>query len=345
MINNNNFFIKIPNQLITEGEGNIFHLDSKELYVYSFLYINKRMDGNLIMSLSCMHDFIPIKISKQKDRNVKALKDVLSNLIEKGIVKIKSSNNEDADMSNVKSSDSLLFHFENLEEEGHGQIPYEIFYKIESLIEYYIYVAVKRWENLTKTQGIFTCSYDRFARILKVSTPTAIKSIEKSIKNGLIFKNVGAYKDKDEVKDERLQDVNQYKTTPFLEYQKTNMTLKYEKDSDYSSEDVYLEAKGEMYYSHEDLEYCFNQWNLFEDELTGEQLHPPMEAHLIGLLVEHFLAKRNPTEMEEKVMDKIKWRTKLMLKTPKGEQLWEKEHLEAKYHFENILLEEQDIGS
>jgi len=333
----NEYFIKIENEFITEG--NELHLNDKELYLYSLLYMDRRMDGTVMTTLSLLSSFMHIRYSSQDVRNVKALKDSLNGLLEKGTLTATNNDGEIIEAEKLKASDAIRVSFPEVESKGHVQIPYSKLEMCSSLQEYYIFTAVKRWENAKEDkQGIFKCDYDRFARILGVARSTAQRNIDEAVENGVIYRNTGDYIDNGNG-SQMVQGLNEYKIIPFDNNQKSVMTKKKENEEKYSDDDVYDDYENEdMYYGHGDIDDAYGQWSIFEDELTNEQLAPDSESHLMGLLVENNLKKRKPTKIEEKFMDKVKWRTGLMLKTTKGTEEWEKAHEEAKYHFENMLL-------
>lgn len=301
-------FFKIENELITED--NKYHLNDKELYVYSLLNMSKRLDGKIYLSISLLSDIMQIKFSKRNARNYKILKDVLSELHNKGLIKVVDVNGEIINIQEMSFSTSLCFLLNEIESDGHTQVPYHIFYELKDMISLYIYVAVKRWENTRGNKmGVFKCSYDRFANILKVTKSTAQKYIEEAIKNGLIFRNTGDFMDDSQ---EIKQEVNEYRCSPFKEFEKTVATKVREYNLQFSPDSV-LDECG---YDNDDLQEFFALWNTFEerDMVTGgiKPYVPDSTAQLMYMEVLENVKSRKPTKMEKKFVDKAEWRIKII---------------------------------
>lgn len=298
-------FIMINNIFISEDSE--YHFNDKELYLYSFLYMNKRLDGKVITTLSVIHDFMNIKFSNQKDRNIRSIKEVLENLHQKGILKVCNKDYLSIeDFTKLKASDSIELSFAQIESKGHVQIPYSLYHKCQSLQSYYIVVAVKRWENTERKS--FNCDLDRFSRILGVARSTAQRNIDKAIDEKLIYRNTGDYVD-----GELKQGINEYRCTPFTENEKSLMTKRKEYESQFSSDDVLEECD----YDNTDLEDAYEWWNTFEEEdhRNGgkKQYIPESDVQLLYIEVLENTKDRSPTRMEHKLIDKAEWRTNVIM--------------------------------
>lgn len=203
--------IKIQNEFISENSS--YHLSEKELYLYSLLYMDKRLDRTVVTTLSAIHDIMHIKFSSQKDRNVKSLKEVFGELLKKNIITISFATGKIINLDILKASDTIRINFTDIAGKGHHtQVPYSVMKIGDNLTLYYIFVAVKRWEN-TK-EAVFKCDYERFARILGVARSTAQRSIDSAVEKKIIYRKTGVYLDRGDER-QNLQDVNEYKCTPF----------------------------------------------------------------------------------------------------------------------------------
>lgn len=299
-------FFKVENDLITED--NKYHINDKELYIYSLLKMNERLDGKIYLSISLLSDIMQIKFSKRNVRNYKLIKDVLEELSNKEVIKIVSTEGELLSIQEASSSTSLCIVVNDIESDGHTQVPYHVFYQLQDIISLYIYIAVKRWENKRVGKlGTFKCSYERFARILKVTRSTAQKYIEEAISNKLIFRNTGDFiDDENEIK----QEVNEYRCTPFSEGEKSVTTKIREYNSQFSPDNVLSECD----YDNSDLQHFFEMWDTFEDRdvSTGgtKPYIPDSTAQLMYMEILENTKNRKPTKMEKKFIDKAEWRIK-----------------------------------
>lgn len=337
-MNNKNMFIKIPNEYISPDS--ITHLNEKELFIYSILYMEKRLDGMVCTTMSVLSYFMNVRYSVQEVRNISSIKDSLNGLLEKGILKISSREQETLKLKSLRASDPIKISFIETNSKGHTQVTYDEIYKLNNMRDYYIFVAVKRWQN-NKEGGVFNSDYNNFANILKVSRSTAIRSIEDALSRGVIYRNIGNYV----INEQTIkQEKNQYKCTPFTSEEKTITTKKKDKEK-YSPVSVYEELEGDFYYNDDALKESYNNWNRFEDE-CGEQFSPNSEEHLLVIEVENNTKLRKPTKMEARYMDKAKWRTKQMKKTNKGTEIWEKGRKEAEEEYSEKInnFNEDDIG-
>lgn len=301
----NNFtdgFIKIENDFITEG--NELHMNDKEIYLYSILYMNKRIDGRQLTTLSLISSFMKSTFSVQEYRNVKYLKEALIGLIEKGLVAIYDKDYTSIEVKDIKSSDPLCINIININSNGHTQVRNDRFLEFRNPQEYYIYLAVKRWEN-TK-EGCFVCNYERFSDILKVSRSTATKNIELAIKNKVVYRNTGDFYKK----EGRVQQyMNQYKCTPFNEDQKT-MTTKVKDYKNRYSLDIVLDD-ADCPYDNEILEEYIVNWEMFDAPdgfgMTESYVPTDIDCEMYLDVVEQ-VKGRLPTRLEAKLIDKAEWR-------------------------------------
>lgn len=309
-------FIKIPNNLITDGKRK--HMSDRELYLYSLLWMDKRLDGQVITSLTLQSKYMlectGVAFSKREQRNMQLIKEALISMSEKEIISIKDLRLDSIEPSDVKNSDVIIIEFKRDNTKGHAQIPHEIFYKCKTTYDLYIYTAVKRWENSeANKKGVLLCDYERFARIIGVSRATAYKHIESAIERELIYRNTGDYiNDKDEIRQEQ----NEYRCTPFSESEKSLMTKKKAKEArkNRTSHDNVLE---DCDYGVGDLEDAIYWWSAFKelDTRTGEEVNyiPDSEAQLIHMEVIENTRDRYPTKAEYKLIDTANWRTKIIM--------------------------------
>lgn len=300
-------FIKVENEFITEGHEK--HLNDKELYLYSLLYMDRRIDGTVITNLSTISDFMNIRFASSDQRNVKAIKLAFHGLVKLDILSASNKVGEIIEVDNLKASDSFRVVFKEVESKGHVQIPHSKYEACKSLQDYYIVCAVKRWENTEN--GIFKCNMERFARILGVARSTAQRNIDDAVELKLIFRNIGDYTDNANG-GQKMQDLNEYKCIPFNEKEKSTQTRKKEHEDKFSSDDVYDDCN----YDEDSIDYYFHNWNRFEEEDNYGQMvscMPDVEDHKFIMEVEKNIENRKPTEKEYELLDKAQWRSNLIL--------------------------------
>lgn len=293
---NQEHFVKIENELITEGHE--FHLTDKELYLFSVLYADKRIDETVRTNIAIIADCSKVRFAERDARNNKAIKDTLYSLKEKSIINFCLSNGEIPD--DIRASDTLIVTFNPIKSKGFTKVPFEKLESIVNLTDYYIYVAVKRWDGA----GVFRCSFERWARILSVKSSTAQKWISEAIKKEVIYCDSG-----DRINGEIKQEQNLYKVTPFLKGEKSNMTKK--KESEQANEAFHKDKEYSTNYDDDDLKNAIYIFSNFTDD-NGNNIFPNEDDYVLLMEVEDNTEDREPTELEAKLLKKANWRIKLL---------------------------------
>jgi len=190
--------IRIVNDFI---EGNL-ELTVEELYVFSHLYTLRTFEEEVISHIDTLNKVI--KLSSSARYNKEKIRYALTTLQEYGIINLKEENK------------SLFITFNEISG-GYTFVPYD---KVRELspIEFFIYVAVAKWENPKKgTKAKY--SYSKWAELLDCDERTAVKYVNSAIEKGVIFKSVGSYNKKNSVKRKTktyiMQEVNTYSIVPF----------------------------------------------------------------------------------------------------------------------------------
>lgn len=223
-------YIMIPDVLITEKEEKT-HLTEAELYLYSLLARKKNYEGVTETCLAFLHETSPIEFGSSKQRSITTIKNTLVSLMDRKVIKVLNSQGEI--LNDFKPSDLIIIVFEETSTKGHTRVEYSKFDSFNSkndkkynMSDYYIYVVTLRWMN--SNSGTFFSSYERWKKLLQVnSEKTARTKVEKAIEKKVIFRNIGNYGE-DMIGEQKKQDKNAYRTTPFKESEKTIMTKKAE---------------------------------------------------------------------------------------------------------------------
>lgn len=312
-------FIRIENSLITEGSNN--HLNEKELYIYSFLSKEMNISHELKTTVSLIGAFSKVEFAKRTDRNVKEIKETLFSLKERGLITFE---NEDC-----KANDPLQISIKEFKNDGFTRIYFNQFEKFTSSSDYYIYIAVARWEN----NKLAKYSYERWARILQCTRMTAITKIDEAIENKIIYKNVGDYK-----KGEMKQEVNLYSIKPFNNNMKSNMTKKIEIEQ--ANEKFQMENRT---YEHtlDDEEMLIDNISIFStytDEF-GLSIFPNVGDYVFYLEIRDEVKERQATELESKFIKVAEKRMKQLKDNPKFQQAYD----EALDLFENGAVEKEVV--
>lgn len=193
--------IRIVNDFI---EGNL-ELTIDELYVFSHLWTLRTYENKVITTIECLSEFI--KLSSSARYNKEKIRQALTVLQEYEIINVQ------------EKGKALVITFNEVGEDGYVFIPYE---KVRELspIEFFLYVAVAKWENPKKgTKARY--SYSKWAELLDCDERTAVKYVNSAIEKGVIFKSVGSYNKENSVvrktKTYVMQEVNTYSIVPFTE--------------------------------------------------------------------------------------------------------------------------------
>ncbi|PEL13775.1 hypothetical protein [Bacillus sp. AFS017336] len=211
-----------------------FHLTEDEFYIYSFLFTYRGHDNSIRTCIYTINDLLPVKFVKGDSKNMGKIKEVILSLIDKKVF-ISHRNNED-----LKNHSTLEFTINDMEIMNDGvsenkqvdednkfmnysMIPYTKLLEFSSARDLYIYYVVSKWETGCKL------SYSSWGNILGVNTRSAIRIIDDAVERGVIYKNIGNYSDSTvDGRNQKQQDSNVYKITPFNQKQKTIQTKKNE---------------------------------------------------------------------------------------------------------------------
>jgi len=184
-------------------EGNL-ELTIDELYVFSHLWTLRTYENKVITSIDILNEIIELLAVKK--RNKARIKATLSSIQDKQVINIQ------------EKGKALVITFNEVGKDGCIFVPYE---KVKELspIDFFIYVAVAKWENPKKgTKAKY--SYLKWAELLDCTEKTAVKYVNSAIEKGVIFKSVGSYnKEKSVERKEKsyiMQEINVYSTVPFL---------------------------------------------------------------------------------------------------------------------------------
>jgi hypothetical protein len=196
-------FMMIFDKLITEKEE--VHLSEVELYLYSLLKRKQNLEGVTETSISFLIQTSPIEFASSLQRSKSAITCNLLSLIEKKVIQI--FNNDGEILQTFKPNDLIKIKF-GTSNGGFTKIVFSKFDSIETMIDFYIYVAVERWKN--SGNGKFNCSYGRWGNILQMSERHAIDKVNEAIEKKIIYKNIGDYSNERAKKT----SLNQCSTSP-----------------------------------------------------------------------------------------------------------------------------------
>lgn len=321
--NSGSLFLKINNQLITEGVNT--HLSVEELYVYAFLLQGEDRRGQVITTIGTIHEYAKVKFGTREDNATNKIRNILIGLKDKKIIKILDSNG--IEVKELKANSRIAVVFSKLKENGHVQVSYGLFEAFETAMDFYIYALTARWDNA----GGFSCSYDRWADLLKVTRRTAIRAVNLVIAKGIIYKNIGDYRDNEDG-SQKYQDINTYRIRPFPESEKTNMTKnkdieeairKFHKEHEYSNSPIH----------HIDLNSGITRFETRKNE-HGIDLYPIEEDYVFYMEVKEATANRKMTSLERKFLFVANTRITDLMKNDntKFKQVWDRA---AKIHNDN----------
>lgn len=309
-----NLFIKINNKLITEKTN--YHTTERELYLLSMLVREENREKKVLTTLSLLSGFLPIPFASREDNSVKYIKEALLSMKEKGIINIINPNGEV--VNEMKAHDPILIILIEIEGKGHIQISYDKFESFTSITDYYIYVAVARWEKA----GGFKCSFDRWAELLHCSERRVKTVIKKAVAQKIIYKNTGDYKE-GEINVQKKQEQNVYKTVPFRIEEKTNMTKK--------NETIAASSKFKSEIETDDvIESGIYMFSTYKDD-EGQDIYPELADYKLYIEVKR---QKDRTEQELHFMKIAEKRMNQMKNNPKSIELYEQAEEEMDYEFE-----------
>ncbi|MTT32707.1 hypothetical protein GMB86_11885 [Terrilactibacillus sp. BCM23-1] len=212
-------------------ENSNYHLNVEELYLYSLLNTLRTRQKVSIASIDLLHGYSPVKFFSRDKEAKQRIKKILISLKEKKVIDSPIDNTLDN-----KSVFTVKFPLDLKDEsigkgvKGFEQIFIQTFLNMPSFETFYVYFTIKRFDKL----GGFRCDFERWGNILNITSRTAQKKIENALQEGYIYKNSGEYKAK-ENGEQKKQEPNIYKTTPFESKEKTSTTKK--KEQPYKMDD------------------------------------------------------------------------------------------------------------
>lgn len=336
-------FIMINNQLITEE--NEFQLNSEELYIYSILEMSKDLNEEFYFSLSVLCEKTKILMGSSKQRAIKKIKEILFSLVKKNIITITNSNGEIVE--DMKPNDVIVVHFSKIENKGFTQINLEMFNLIKSVEILYIYTATHRWAK--SGDGSFTCSFDRWAKILQCSKRHAIDLINEATEKRIIYKNIGDYDNKGKTKK---QEINKYKTTRFSKEEKTIHTKKADEDKlkkFIEKQETKISPLAEIelstdleHFDVDDLENSYYRLSNMTDE-NGRNVFPELDDYVILIDLKREKESRSLTELEIEVYNAGAKRMKILEKNKVSKEIMEKMFAKAYERIESRNLRNSEV--
>ena len=277
-------FIMINNQLISDE--NEFQLTPQELYVYSLLSISRDYREDIYISVSLLHAKGQIELASNKKRAVKAIKDTLISLRDKKVIRFTSIDGELVDEFNA--NEILIAELLEFEDISHTQLKFDVFKELTDIRHLYVYLATYRWAN--SSNGVFTCSKTRWAKILKCSESTAIQAVNETIEAGLIHKNIGDFNDTGK------QNTNQYRTTPFEDDEITYHSF----NKKYVEKEI-EEVTNLEHFTVEELKETEQRFTTFKDE-NGEDVFPIDMDYIAVLDLQKQKRQEGLTDFEKRVL-------------------------------------------
>lgn len=256
----NSLFIQYFN--VFAEEDSKYHLSIEELYLYGLLSVLKNKEQLTITNVDILHQYSPISFFS---REIESKQKIRNNLLSMRKREIINFGNDE-----IKNNTLLIISFvSKLRDDSIGKgvngfekVEFEKFNSFKNMIDNYIYFTVKRFDNL----GGFRCDYSRWSYILNVAEKTAKIKVKESIENGIIYKNLGDYKEEFvNNRKQKKQEINTYKSIPFIEEEKTVQTKKVEV-KELQQELIENEVSGAP--ANDDTETREHSWNVRNSELT-----------------------------------------------------------------------------
>ena len=205
-------FMMIYDKTITNGET--FHLNEQELYLYGLLRRKQNLEGYTETSIAFLEMTSQVKFTSSPQRTHKQIKEILLSMKNKGVIRINAIEEQ---KENYKPNDYLRIDFASLVS-GYTKVPYSKFDNFKFMSDFYIYVAVTRWES-----GVFSSSYGRWANILQISDRHAIEKVKGAIERKVIYKNIGDYTES-KIGGQKTQKVNSYSAKRFSKEVQSNIS-------------------------------------------------------------------------------------------------------------------------
>lgn len=286
----------------------MYHMNEKELYLYSIIRRYEDREHSYLTSIRILNNATQLTFAKREDHAVKIIKETLESLYNKGILNVVSPEGELINIKSLKANDLIYIVIKIGNTKGHVQIPYEQLKQFESMSDYYIYCAVRRWDN----NGGFGCSYRRWSEVLSCSETKAKSLIKQAVEKNLIYKNIGDYGDSE--KEQKIQQINVYKTYPFNEAEKSNMTKTIENE---------LASKK----FKEELEFD----DVIQDTITifkssvdeeGNSIFPDQHDYVIYLEVKEDIRHKEATKQELELIKVAEKRISILEKYPKFHKIY-----------------------
>lgn len=193
-----------------------------ELYIYCYLYRNRRHDYITNTSVESIHQMMPVKFYPSvESKNRMLIKEVLDSLVKKGIILV---DNEPESLMDNKKGNYIPFNVtfnQFTQKKGHLRITYSDFDTTEDINYFYIWVAVKRFDDVKTAceQGGRWISEKEFGLLIGKNKKTFRNYADDMISKGLLYKKPGI-----RLQDSLQQDKNIYKTVPFV-YEKKEVNV------------------------------------------------------------------------------------------------------------------------
>lgn len=337
-------FIMIKNGFITEGHEQ--HLTKEELGIFILLSMSKDLNDEVYCTLSVLHEKSKEMFGSSKKRSMDKIKESIAALQGKGIVTIDDVEN----FLEAKANTLIIVKVNKVQPKEFTKLSVELYNLFTKLEHIYVYLATHRWAM--SGNGAFTCSFERWAKILQCTERTAINYINEAVEKQIIYKNIGDYN------EFKKQNVNQYKTTRFESEEKTihtkkqdELTVKRLSDSVEQKEKQQEQALYEkvMDYSTQlnlfttwDLNDAYERFSKYTDE-SGKNVFPIVQDYAIILELNKALTYRILTEFESAVHEAGSNRIKVLEKNPNTKQILEDMLKKAKRYLVNLELQQNIV--
>lgn len=188
------------------------HLFPMELYLYSFLYVNRSYDSIVKTSVENIHQSMPVRFHLSREYlNRSLITECIVSLQKKGVIEFSVDITMLLDKKQGKYI-SLDITFSEIIKSGYIKVDYSDFYKSENYIHFYILNAVKRYDNVKYKDGQYGrwISEQEFGMLLGINKRTFKNYADDLISQNKLFKLTGK-----RVDGSKERDKNRYRTIPF----------------------------------------------------------------------------------------------------------------------------------
>ncbi|MEC1744561.1 hypothetical protein [Schinkia azotoformans] len=228
----------------------------------------KNREQLTITNVDVLHQYSPINFFSRETESKQRIKNNLLSLKQKEIISFPVDEVKNNTLLTITFVDDLKDESIGKGVKGFEKIEYNKFISFPSMIDNYIYFTVKRFDSL----GGFKCDYERWSYILDVAKKTAQTKVDEAVKHKIIYKNIGDYKEEElNNRKQKKQEINTYKSIPFVEEEKSIQTKKVE-IKEQQQKLIDNEVKNPGHDDEIEIETREHQWNVRNSELTAIDL-------------------------------------------------------------------------